>query len=268
MASGIWTWNRYWYDYQRTESAGGACVRACYQAGLKELLFTMWGDNGAYCDPDSAFAGMVFGAEIAFGCEHPDPERLERRFGAVCGGSYAAHRMAGAMHRSVVAEFDPNLWDDPFFETQFRTWAKNDSRTMAGAAREFAAFATRLKGHVADRRTGDLRHAYRIADAFAKRYALSAELLAAYRKRDRSRLRNVRRLIRPARAAVRAAADSFREMWLSRNKPEGLEFIQGRFGMLEARYAEMDRRLAEFVAGKIDRLAELDHRCPPGRDSR
>lgn len=263
MGSGIWTWNRYWYDYRQTEICAGACVRACYKVGLKEVFFTMWGDNGAFCDHDSAFAGMVYCADIGFGAEKHDTAAMELRFNAVCGGSYAANRMAGELHYGVAKDFDPNLWDDPFFETHFRTWAKDDPCAMAEAARGFADLAARLKKHIADRSAGNILHAFCIADVFAMRYKLSADLLEAYRSKDLPRLKAVQGRIAPVVAAIRAAANSFRTMWLSHNKPEGLAIIQGRFGSLEARYEEMERRIEEFVEGKIDRLSELDHRAPP-----
>jgi hexosaminidase len=263
MGSGIWTWNRYWHDHRLTEANAGACVRACYRAKLQEVVFTMWGDNGAFCDHDSAFAGMAYCADLAFGAKEPDPGRLERRFAAVCGGSYGAHRLAGDIHRGVEG-FEPNLWADPFFETTARTWAKDRPAKIRKVAAGFRRLAAGLAPHAKDRAAGDLRHAQLLAAAFAARYALAAELLAAYRRRDRAGLKRARRMIRLAAAAARRVADSFREMWLRHNKPEGLETIQGRFGMLAERYREMDRRVGEFLAGKIDQLSELDQRCPPG----
>jgi len=47
------------------------------------------------------------------------------------------------------------------------------------------------------------------------------------------------------------------------NKPEGMAVIQGRFGLINARYRELDQRLAEYLAGKCATLAELEYRCPP-----
>ncbi len=264
MASGIWTWNRYWYDYRRTEANAGACVRACREAGLRELFFTMWGDNGAYCDHDSAFAGMAFCAELAYsGSEAPDSGRLEKRFQAICGGHYAAHRLAGDLHGGVVQGWDPDLWDDPFFETRFRTWAGDDPGRMAEAAQGYQRLAERLARYRWDRKAGDCRHAWRVAVAFAERYTLSAHLLAAYRKRDRRAVERVRRRIPRVLASVRAVADSFRSMWMAHNKPQGFETLQARWGMLEARYREMDKRLCEYLGGKIRSLAELDQPCPP-----
>lgn len=273
MASGIWTWNRYWYDYRHTEANAGACVRACYQAGLKELIFTMWGDNGAYCDHDSAFAGMTYCADIAFGTETPDTERLSQRFAAICGGDYRAHRLAGDLHgdyrthklpgkaRAEVKNFQPDLWGDPFFEKALRTWAADDPRKMRHVVTHYRQLADQLKPHVQDRSTGDMEHAFNLARVFGERYALITDLLVAYQKRDRLALRQVQLRIPEVIAAVQAVATSFRNMWMRHNKPAGLEVIQGRFGMLEVRYQEMGRRIQDLLDGTIERLAELDCDC-------
>ena len=67
MGSGIWTWNKYWHDCRFTQTKAGPCIEACYEVKLKEIFFTQWGDNGAYCDHDSAFAGMVWCADKSYG---------------------------------------------------------------------------------------------------------------------------------------------------------------------------------------------------------
>ncbi|MFH1024691.1 MAG: family 20 glycosylhydrolase [Planctomycetota bacterium] len=268
MASGVWTWNKYWYDRRITEKTAGPCLAACRRDGVKELVFTMWGDNGAYCDHDSAFAGMAWCADRAYGAS---PRGLSRRFAAVCGGNYAAHARAADLHGGLPG-LQPDLWDDPFFETRFRTWAKDRPGSMARAARFYAALAGRLAPHGNDRTCGDLRHAELLARVFAVRYALSAEILAAYRRRDRRALAAVRRRIPGVLRAVRRVADSHRALWMRCHKPEGFETVQARYGMLEARYREMATRLAEYRTGKIHHLAELDEFCPadlpPGRRKR
>lgn len=262
MGSGIWTWNKYWHDHRLTQANAGPCIEACREAKLKEIFFTQWGDNGAYCDHDSAFAGMVWCADKSYGIKQPAPADLEKRFAAVCGGSYKAHILAGDMHGGIK-DFQPNMWDDPFFETHFRTFAKDSTRRMAEFSRGFSKIARQLKPYGHDRQTGDLDHAFNTAQAFAERYALSADLLSAYRKRNKKALENIRAKIPGGIKGVQAMANSFRRMWLKHNKPEGLETIQERFGMLEARYREMAIRLAEYIAGRIKNIAELDYRCPP-----
>lgn len=260
MGSGIWTWNEHWYEYRKTEANAGACVRACYEAGLKELFFTMWGDNGAYCDHDSAFAGMVYCADIAYGDREPKPDRLEKRFGVVCGSSYAVHHKAGDL---MLYGEGGRMWEDPFFETTLRTRCGDNPRKMAKEAAECSKLAKQLKQHAGDRKCGDLGLAFLSANAFAERYRLSTDLLAAYRRRNKRALSLVRQRIPAVKAAIRNMADAFRRMWLAHNKPEGLEVIQGRFGMIDARYDEMSRSIGEFLAGKKTRIVELECKCPP-----
>ena len=262
MGSGIWTWNKYWYDHNITAATAGPCVDACYESKLKEVFFTMWGDNGAYCDHDAAFAGMVFCADKSYGRTKPDAKVLEKRFATVCGGSYAAHVLAGEIH-GCVEDLRPNMWDDPIFETNFRTWAKDDPARMAGAATGYAALAKRLKRHANSQETGRLGYAYTTAQAFADRYALAADLLRAYRRKDRKKLEAVKRRIDKVVESIDAMEEAFRTMWMSHNKPEGIETIQGRFGMLQARYRELERRLWEYLRGDIKRIVELDCKCPP-----
>ncbi len=250
VASGIWTWCRYWYDHAITEKNAGPCIEACYEAKVKELFFTQWGDDGAYCDHDSAFAGMVYCADKSYGNKEPEKACLEKRFGAVCGGSYAAHILAGNLYG--------DMWSDPFFDASFRNQTGGNLKQMAAIAKRFVVLAEKLKKVANDRATGDLKHAYHIARAFAERYKLSANLLSAYRKKDKKALRLT---VRQIPAVIKSIADfekSFRAMWMNHNKPQGIETIQARFGMLRARYMEISQRINEYISGKVKTIPELD----------
>jgi hypothetical protein len=132
---------------------------------------------------------------------------------------------------------------------------------MAEAATGFATLARKLRRHAESQETGDFNYAYKMARAIPDRYKLSADLMRAYRCKDRKGLQAVKRRIGKVTESISAMEEAFRNMWMSHNKPEGLEMIQGRFGMLQARYRELDRRLAEYLNGDIDRIAELDYKC-------
>ncbi len=65
------------------------------------------------------------------------------------------------------------------------------------------------------------------------------------------------------RETYRNLAAAFRKMWMSHNKPEGIETIQARFGTVDARYAELELRIGELLDGTVDSIPELDYKCPP-----
>ncbi|MCK5528730.1 MAG: family 20 glycosylhydrolase [Kiritimatiellae bacterium] len=261
MASGIWTWNKYWYDHELTVDTAGPCIDACYESKLKELLFTQWGDNGAYCDHDSAFAGMTYCADKAYGNKVPDPNELSKRFLAICKGSYEAHILASGIH-NFTDGFFPNMWEDPIFESNLRAHSKNQSTKMKKVANHYKQLAKKLKRYRHDNHAGSLSHAYQLAHTFALRYELAADLFHAYKRKDKVALRKILRRIPKMIETVGMCELTFRTMWMSHNKPEGLETIQARFGMLEVRYRELERRLAEYLDGSIKKIAELEYKHP------
>jgi hypothetical protein len=262
VGSGIWTWNKYWYDKKLTEAHAGACIDACHESNIKELFFTMWGDNGAYCDHDSAFAGMVYCAEKAYGHSVPTDAKLEKRFAAICGGSYAAHLLASQLNvgGGLVAM---GMWEDPIYESHFRTVHRDSPKRMADTAAGYTKLARKLRKYITSRETGDFAYAYATAKAFADRYTFAAELQTCYRKRDHQGLKRLQRRIGKVQASILLMEDAFRAMWMAHNKPEGLETMQARFGMLQARYRELERRLGEYLRGDISTIAEWEYACPP-----
>jgi hypothetical protein len=134
---------------------------------------------------------------------------------------------------------------------------------MAEAVTHFATLARRLRRHADSRETGSINYAYTTARAFANRYQLSTDLLRMYRRKDRKGIRAVKRRIGKVVESVQAMEEAFRGMWMSHNKPEGIETIQARFGMLQARYRELERRLGEYLRGEITSISELEYKCPP-----
>jgi len=64
-------------------------------------------------------------------------------------------------------------------------------------------------------------------------------------------------------ANVGKLEEAFRTMWMRHNKPEGIEAVQNRFGIMLIRYKELQRRMREYIDGDIKVIAELEYRCPP-----
>lgn len=266
MASGVWTWARLWYDPALTEANAGACILACRETEVKELFFTLWGDDGAYCDFDSALAGLAFAAEHACSREF-DPKSLAARFAAVCHADYETVRKAGELNGPVSSA--AILWDDPLLGI-FHQHRRNDEVRMTNdetgswqdVAQHFAGLRDDLSSRAAGNEAGDVRHAALLADVLSRKVSLRLKLEQAYRVRDRAGLAEVRAEIPALVARLEELAQSWREQWLRRNKPFGLEVIQIRLAGLRARYLELGQRLDELLVGKVTAIPELDTPAP------
>jgi hypothetical protein len=255
MASGIWTWKQLWYNRRETEANAGACIDACRAANLGEVFFTLWGDDGAYCDFDSALAGLAFAAERAFA---PDAAGLEQRFRAVCGASYQAvvkaAELTGPIRTAGV------LWDDPLLGMFHHEGIAGTGHEWPELARSFDHLRVGLVPFRDERAAGDLGHAALLADFLHHKINLRLRIDDAYFRQDRAALSAAAALIPAMVGRLDGLAASWRRQWLARNKPFGLETLQIRLAGQAARYRELAQRLDDFVAGRIDSIPELTHR--------
>lgn len=265
MGSAIWTWVRFWYDHTQTMKTVIPCINACRKLAVRELFFTMWGDDGAYCNYDSALAGIVRCADLAFGAAPDDDGETVARFAAVCGGDYRAH-LAGARLYAPLPGNDvallpsPLVWDDPLLGIYY-----DDMRRLAGPEFDLQLIARyremlcELLPHRKEAAAGNFGHLINILKLLTGKLELRRALAEAYRSDDRAALRKLAGSRIPAViAAVREFDASFRAQWLNCAKVFGLEVIQARNATLIARLEETALRIGEYLDGRIERIDELE----------
>ena len=255
MGSGVWTWGVLWHDRNLTEKNGTPCVKACRTAGLKDFFFTLWGDDGGYCEFDSALAGLAYGAELAYAGDDFRQESLERRFAAVCGADYAATVQASEVNAFGGARV---LWDDPLQGIFWKARKFAEADFWPKAAAHFGQLFQKLPAMSRKTTPIDFDHAVNLAACLLEKVQLGLELEQAYASRDPAALKQVGGRIPRMIRTIDKLLGSFRRQWYRRNKPLGFETMQIRLGGLKQRYLELKQRLEELSAGKISGIPELE----------
>ena len=271
-ASGIWTWPTLWYDHGKTLETVPPCLEACRREHVQELIFTMWGDDGAFCDIDSALAGVFYAADLAWGGD--GGARAAARFDAVCApANYRAYLTAarinavrtGADGRKMKIFSAYLIWDDPLQGIAFFGCRRLDPRFDAELLAELEDIRASLALPACGEGDGDLLHAGNIVDLLIKKLRFHAALADAYDRKDRDGLRKIaEKDIPELAAAVRAFDASFREQWMRSARPFGLERIQARNAALIARLEETAVRIGGLLDGTLPRIDELECRLPDG----
>ena len=256
MASGVWSWPNFWHNWNNTENFGGACADACREARLKEMLFTLWADDGSFWEIDSSFAGLTYAAEKCFGDGTVSEEKLAKRFRAICFSDLAVHRIASKINEPLQS--CRVMWDDPMLAMYLRKVHRGKKVKLLDAEKHYLDVANALQPHRKDRAAGDVGHACLVARVHAAKAGIAARLLNAYDAKDRRALAAVRDEIPKAAALIEELSKSIRALWLARCEPFGLEVLQVRFAGLAARYRELAQRLDEFLDGKVASIPELD----------
>jgi len=261
MASGVWTWRLPWYGRAITESTVVPCVSACREAGLQEIFFTLWGDDGGYCEFDSALAGLTFAAEVSYGGDNPDNARIAARFAAICGADYEAVVTASDM----VEPVNPMgvVWDDPLLRIAWKDHNLAKPGDWAHVATHVARVARKLRKHQDVMEPVDLAHAVTLLRFVQCKIRMNQKVDAAYASRSAVDLATA---VRQARTTIRALDKlhaSFRRQWYRRNKSFGFETLQVRLGGQRQRLQELAVRLDDLAAGRIATIPELD--AVPGK---
>lgn len=252
MASGVWTWGLTWYLHTKTRNAALACIDACQSKGVDELFFTMWGDDGAYCDFDSAFAGLTMCAEKCF-TSQVDDNRIRRKFNTLFNSDYDAVLQAAEMNNRLNTGMI--LWDDPLLAIYMNN---QPDKELSVGADEYTAIANNLQARTVPAGAGDIVHAAQLCRCASMKIRLRVNLLTAYRGNDRKGLKQLIRDADETACALNKLLESFRANWMRRNKPQGLEVLQIRLSGNIARFTELKHRLKEYLDGNAETIPELD----------
>ena len=241
MASMIWTPARLWYDHGQTKLTVPPCINASEQTGLDELIFTLWGDDGAYCDFDSAMAGLTFSAAEAW---KSSKDTLQKQYQLFFGGDYEKVIAASALTVDQPEQFTAGLaaadiiWDDPLL------WigCRNAEQRYPGVLNKMKEQCRNAEIQLTGAETkggGDLDHAKNLCNLMILKINLY--------QRMKQKLLDSETALMAEEAALAAdrVISSFRRQWMRRNKPFGMHVVQIRLAGLADRFREVSRRIQE-----------------------
>ncbi|GAA5866320.1 hypothetical protein JCM8547_000738 [Rhodosporidiobolus lusitaniae] len=295
MASGVWTWSRFWTALPFTFATVKASMKAskAVEAGVKHVMTTIWGDEGNECDLYSALPGMLYQAELAYTArdeEEVDANLLRRKFDGIVGGDLDDYIYASKLDDTQPesqpidsrTHYTPNiskylLWEEPFFsflspqyrgydlESHFSHLATYLDQALSPA---FTSMSTVSLPHSihdfpANRR---LRLPFLLASVLALKCHLRERLVQAYRTGDRVEFealagRGEESRMSRLRALVKELHRQHRSNWMSMLKPNGWEVLDLRYGGLVARLETMHERLVAYLDPNdtsVERIEELE----------
>ncbi|SCZ87601.1 BZ3500_MvSof-1268-A1-R1_Chr2-2g05067 [Microbotryum saponariae] len=293
MASGVWTWSRFWTALPFTFATVRASMKASKNptTGVTAVMTTIWGDEGNECDLYSALPGMLYQAEHAYTqAEEVDAGLLRKKFDGIAGADFDDYVFASKLDDtqpetqpiSINTHYTPNiakflLWEDPFFSflsPQYRGYDLESHYLHVATyleqalSSDFSAMTTIAVPHSVDDFPANkrLQLPYLLARILSLKCHLRERLVHAYRHADHVEFTALAgpakesRLSR-LRALVKELKKVHRRHWFSLYKPFGWEVLDLRYGGLEARLETMHERLIAYLDPRdssVTRIEELE----------
>lgn len=264
VVSGIHTWGYFWHNHIKTENQAGPCIEACVNENINELFFTMWGDDGAYCDFDSAMSGLLWCAEKVFHSSCVNSERIKNFSRKICFRDYELDINISQMYYSDFNAARYLLWDDPFYNLNllalpdiFKKSSVLDILDLLNANIENVV--SLVKKRVADEhQCKSYNYIIKVMEFLLSRLKVCKLLIAYYDQKQNSNFILLLQALNEAIKAGKEFDEHFRSMWLKNNKPYGMEVIQIRNAGVIRRLKELKQRIQEFNNDEISYIHEID----------
>ncbi len=261
MGSGVWTWGpgNLWHHFENTRKNAGACIEASRKAGLKEIFFTLWGDDGATCDIDSSLAGLAWAAEKIY---NPDGDETTfcKRFDRLNRSSFQTHKALADMHSILL--LSNALWDDPLLGLYLRSPQASDEQKLIKSEKLYAECSAKAKEASGRNGAGDFDYLSTLLDVLSRRCGLAQRLTQAWTSREKNAIKDVMAELPELIQKMETLSEMARQRWYSAKKAQGLEVVQIRYAGVITRLSELERRLGAWLRGDIDTIEELDANIP------
>lgn len=260
FAGGAWTWTGFCphngYSLKITEAA----VKACRNKGIKEVYFTLWGDNGGECSPFGVLPALTAASEFARG--NFDMRSIRELFREKIGMDYDLFCALEAPDRVYSGpEGEPDC-DDPskvmLFTDPF--CGIFDARVREGVAPGYYKKVSEiLKKGEASREWGYLFKSLRaLCDVLEVKFDLGVRTRKAYKAGDTAALGRVIGDYTELLKRLDAFYDAFEAFWMTEKKPFGFEVQDIRLGGVKQRIAHCRKRLERYIAGEEKNIPELE----------
>jgi hypothetical protein len=264
FAGGVWTWNGFMPHISYSKYRNSLAIPACIDGGVKNAVFTMWGDNGGECPYFSALGMLMHAVAQAEGLSE---EETRERFRLITGEDYDAFMslelpdfIYGESTTVGSANYSKNrLYDDHFLAIVSRNSGDVDTSVFARYAKMMYEQAETSKSFPYLFKT-----AAALCECLEIKFDLPTRTRALYADGDKEGLR---RLAETDYTEFLARLEKFyavfREQWYAVNKTYGFEVQEQRIGGLMLRTRSCISRLTDYADGKIDSIAELEEPVLP-----
>lgn len=261
FAGGVWTWSGFTPHNSFSLKSMLPAIDACKKHKIKNIFFTMWGDNGAECSRYSTLPALFYLAEYARG--NTDDGRIKRKFKTFCGIDFDDFMLVDTPNNIAGNEMNspspknPSkymLYSDCFNGHLDYTVKPGSSCVLKENSKNLHAVSKKSKkyGYLFDTLA-------KLCDVLYDKYELGVKTRQAYQSGDKEKLLSLAnveyaRVIKSLKVFSRA----LEKQWLLENKTYGFEVQELRLGGLINRVSSCRKRIKDFVNGKIARIEELE----------
>ena len=261
FAGGVWGWTGFIPHNQRSIDMMLPALRSCKKNGIKNIIFTLWGDNGGECSHFARLPALCLLAEFAKGNE--DISDIKNKFRRITGVDFddfmkidLPNRLGGTRQQNPSKYM---LYSDYFNDFL-------DYNAAQGCGEKYAEYAMQLKAVA--RKTAKYGYLFdcaaKLCDVLELKYELGVKTREAYENGDKEALAKLAdNDYKETERRLRIFRDAFEKQWFRENKTCGFDVQDLRLGGMIQRTQSCSKRIKAYISGKTDKIEELEEKLLP-----
>lgn len=265
FAGGVWKWGGWAPNFTKSFQDSVAAAEACCKMGVKEVMVTLWGDDGDETPIATVLPGLALFGLLRFGTAFPS--QTDAMCLLLSGTPLKTYE---SMERlDLIPDMPENnlealvphkllLYGDIASEL-FLHSITNDVPRLAKHYQDAAADYIEAAKKIPDPHLCAIMKMYAaLADALAVRCQASEALHNGWAAKDGALLEKAAELLAQLEQRAEQLHYAAVAVWSQECKGQGLEIIDLRLGGLAARCCALRQRLELYKEGKLSTLTELD----------
>lgn len=263
FAGGGWTWNGIAPNYSKMKDTLTAGLSACRKEGIKNVICTLWQDNGAETPMIASALPLVVFSEYGFAKEVGEGG-IKESFEFLWQEKYEAFWLLDQM--DAVPGTRPNNMDmdnpSKWLLYQDILMGLFDKQIQGlELSAHYEILSNRLEDYVKEA-SGEkmlLQYYQILAKLLSRKAEMGIRVYDAYHKKEMETLKEIaNKEIPGCTQLVRELRDYREALWFCECKPFGYEILDIRFSGVEARLRSAGKRLNCYINGEAEKLEELE----------
>jgi len=241
---------------------------ACTKQGVKNVILTLWGDDGSECSKFSVLPSVYYASEIAKG--NTDMDSIKQGF----------HQKYGITFDDFMLLDLPGTPNDvlDIINTEKYMFYNDclmglfDNTVKGGEGKTFGEIAAKLESLSPHREYGLLFNSLsKLARVLEIKYELGVRTRNAYLSGNKDSLSRILTDYDETLSRIEAFYHAYEAQWMWENKPHGFDVQDARIGALIQRIKHCKIRIERYINCELSNIEELeepvlDVKCREGDD--
>lgn len=262
FAGGFWNWTGFSPKNAMSIRRTALALDAAQKNGIRNVLFTTWGDDGQECSHFAVLPSVYYAAQIAKGIT--DPEQIKAGFREEFGMDMDDFMLLDLPGGAPWADGTPGnpdkylFYNDPFLG--FFDTAMPETPHYDACVQKLEALGDHPQfGYL-------FRMGAKLCRFLQLKATIGLRTRKAYQDKDRAALETVTADYGQLLVLLEEFYLALQERWMRENKPFGFDVQDIRIGGLKQRIAHCRQRLQAYLAGETLVIEELEEQILPEFD--